>query len=117
MSHFQSIYVENYKSRDDMEYQIVQLYNKLKHHERKSIDNNDDFTLINCDDTTEVAILLKEHRLQEYSEIFNGRKIKTLKQFKLLSDSHLKDDLGIPLGDRLLINSIINKLKEKDKKD
>ena len=66
-----------------------------------------------------ITNLLKENSLDEYSTIFYGRKIRTIDQFKLLSDQNLKDDLGIPLGDRLVFNHIINKLKEdnKDKKD
>ena len=111
MSHLQSIYNDNYKSKDSVEFEITNLYRKIKHDEDEK---NTDFTLIECDNN-EISILLKKHKLKDYISTFHGRKINTLEQFKLLEDSNLKDDLGIPLGDRLLINSIINKLNEKDK--
>ena len=111
MSHLQSIYNDNYKSKDSVEFEITNLYRKIKHDEDEK---NTGFTLIECDNN-EISILLKKHKLKDYISTFHGRKINTLEQFKLLGDGHLKDDLGIPLGDRLLINSIINKLKDEDK--
>lgn len=114
MSHIQSIYNENYKCLEDVETGIIKLYNILKKNEKEK---NDGFTIIECENN-EVSNLLKNHKLEQYITTFTGRKINTLKQFKLLGDSNLKEDLGIPLGDRLLMNSIINDLNEteKDKK-
>ena len=108
MAHFQSIFVKNYKSVRDIEDKINELYLKLK--------NKDDYTFIEFNETSEVSQLLNKNNLKDYIHIFNGRKIKSLDQFKLLSENNLKDDLGIPLGDRLLINSLINNLKEEVKK-
>ena len=79
-----------------------------------SIKSKDDFTLIEFDENSYVSKILKENNLEEYIPTFIGRKIKTIEQFKLLSDSNIKDDLGIPLGDRLLLTSIINKLNKDD---
>ena len=108
MSHLQTIYVQNYKCKQDIESEIIKLYNTLK--------NNREGTNIITDNP--ITNVLKENSLEEYSTIFYGRKIRTIDQFKLLSDQNLKDDLGIPLGDRLVFNHIINRLKEeKDKKD
>lgn len=114
MSHIQSIYNENYKCLGDVEAGIIKLFNIMKANEKEK---NNGFTIIECENN-EVSNLLKNHKLEEYITTFTGRKINTLKQFKLLGDGNLKEDLGIPLGDRLLINSIINDLKEteKDKK-
>ena len=105
MSHLQSIYIQHYKSKQGIESEIINLYHSLK--------NNTGSGNISID--TEITNLLKENSLDEYSNIFYGRKIKTIDQFKLLSDQNLKDDLGIPLGDRLLFNHIINKIKEESK--
>ena len=107
MSHLQSIYVQHYKSKQDIENEIIKLYYSLKNNIGSG----------NISINTEITNLLKENSLDEYSNIFYGRKIKTIDQFKLLSDQNLKDDLGIPLGDRLVFNHIINNIKEESKEE
>ena len=61
----------------------------------------------------EVSKLLQDNGLDDYIEIFSKRKINKIDQLLLCSEAHLKGDFNIPLGDTLLIMSIINKEKEK----
>jgi hypothetical protein len=104
MSHLQNIYIQNYKCKQDIECEIIKLYNTLKNNKEG----------VNTLTENPITKLLKENSLDEYSTIFYGRKIRTIDQFKLLSDQNLKDDLGIPLGDRLVFNHLINKIKENE---
>ena len=92
--------VENNENHHDIYNLIKQLNNKI---EDNRYENN------------EITKLLELNGLGEYNELFFKRKIIKLEQFLLCSETHLKSDFNIPLGDTLLIMSIINnKKKEKE---
>ena len=72
---------------------------------------------VNNWDSGEVSELLNKNGLSEYNELFYKRKIKKIDQFVLCSEGHLKGDFGIPLGDTLLIMSVINIERERIAKE
>ena len=80
------------------------IYNALKELEV----NSTSFSTIN----NEVSKLLSDNGMGEYIEVFNKRRIIKIGQLLLCSEAHLKGDFNIPLGDTLLIMSIINRVTE-----